>query len=495
MPQTAEETRAGESRSIKQPRAIASRLAWWSRLTLQKQLAILIIAFVVVVEGSSITAAYIQLQRAHEASVENAALAFVRETLETLTSAEPEERPAIAQSLSFGGRSIKVGQLALAASWIHPHGHDDIAHGLHASLLEQGFPIEKVIDGDWQVRPVRPLGQWLDRVAASQDVPRGRTAEEMRSKLRTLVLVAVKLEGDTDWFNYFFLLPAINYQLVLRNAVNDGILAVVLTIPLILLVGHVMRPFKSLAYNADRIGRGETVTAIAASGSADVRSTVDAFNRMGSRIELARDYRSAMLRSLAHDLKGPLGSAIRITKTLEDEENSDRILRYLESGKDTVDSITSFAHAINRDGDLAVVDLPSLIEALVDDQIDAGHTGTVRIETPITLEGRRNTLSRALQNIIENAAKYGGAFSVELKREGGNAIIHVEDDGPGIDPDKFETVFRPFERLSRDTPGSGLGLSIAKAIVVDHGGTIELENRASQGLRVTVTLPLDPSQA
>jgi signal transduction histidine kinase len=307
-------------------------------------------------------------------------------------------------------------------------------------------------------------------------------------------MVAVKLDGDPIWYNYFFLLPATDFKLVFMNAITDAVVALILTVPLIWLVGHVMRPFGTLALNAERLGRGEAVTSIDQGGSADVRSTVDAFNRMGNRIALSRDYQAAMLRSLAHDLKGPLGNAVRVAKSLSDQSSGSRIMKSLRSAQDSIEAITGFARATRRDGDLTLVDLPSLIEALVDEQLDAGHAGTARIDAPVTLQGRRNAISRALQNILENAGKYSTSFEVSLTRDDRHAIIQVDDDGPGIDADKLELVFRPFERLSTNTPGSGLGLSIAKAIIVDHGGTIELQNREPRGLRATVTLPLDPGQ-
>ena len=475
--------------------AARSLAARWTRLTLQRQLAVLIVIFVLVVEGISFAAAYVQLRRNHEAAVEHAVFAFVHETFGIIVGAGEREKPTVAKLLSIGGRNLRVGELTPAVTWTDPDEHDAIAEELRDSLREQGFPVETVIDGDWQVHPARPFGKWLDKIATSPALPREAATGEGRHPARALVLIAMQLEDEAVWYNYFFLLPASDIEVVALNTISDAIVALILTIPLIWLVGHVMRPFGTLARNAERLGRGESVGTIGLSGSADVRSTVDAFNRMGNRIALSRDYQAAMLRSLAHDLKGPLDSAVRVARSLSDQSSGSRILKYLKSVQDSIEAIASFARATRRDGDLALVDLPSLIEALVDEQLDAGASGRVQIDTPVTLCGRRNALSRALQNILENAAKYGESFDVNLTRDDRNAIIQIDDNGPGIDAEKHDLVFRPFERLSTNTPGSGLGLSIAKAIVVDHGGTIELRNREPQGLRVTVSLPLDPKQS
>ena len=104
-----------------------------------------------------------------------------------------------------------------------------------------------------------------------------------------------------------------------------------------------------------------------------------------------------------------------------------------------------------------------------------------------------NLLRRALRNLIDNALKYGGAARVALLEEPGQVMIRIDDDGPGIPVDQQEKVFAPFFRLersrSRDTGGTGLGLSVARTVARAHGGDVILENRPEGGLRVTLVLP------
>jgi signal transduction histidine kinase len=89
--------------------------------------------------------------------------------------------------------------------------------------------------------------------------------------------------------------------------------------------------------------------------------------------------------------------------------------------------------------------------------------------------------------------KYGDRARVTLSRTAADIVIAIDDDGPGIPEDKMENVFRPFYRVehsrSRDTGGTGLGLSVARAVFRAHGGDVTLANRAEGGLRATVTLP------
>jgi len=106
---------------------------------------------------------------------------------------------------------------------------------------------------------------------------------------------------------------------------------------------------------------------------------------------------------------------------------------------------------------------------------------------------RVEALKRAIRNIIENAVRYGGRARVALSRQADSIEIIIEDDGPGIPPGLVEQVFVPFFRLedsrSRETGGVGLGLSIARSIVRNHGGDIRLVNGAP-GLRAIITLPV-----
>jgi signal transduction histidine kinase len=107
---------------------------------------------------------------------------------------------------------------------------------------------------------------------------------------------------------------------------------------------------------------------------------------------------------------------------------------------------------------------------------------------------RTNEVRRALRNLLENALRYGKRARVSVASDRQNALIRVDDDGPGIPPAELERVFEPFARLetsrSATTGGYGLGLSIARWIARGHGGDIVLANRQGGGLRATLTLPL-----
>jgi len=139
------------------------------------------------------------------------------------------------------------------------------------------------------------------------------------------------------------------------------------------------------------------------------------------------------------------------------------------------------------------VDLHALVDSAAADLAELGHDIVVAESGRILVACRPAALRRALRNLLENAAAYGGRAAVRIERDDGEVRVVIEDEGPGLPEAELERVFEPFVRLdasrSRDTGGSGLGLAIVRGIVRGHGGDIVLANRAEGGLRATVKLP------
>jgi two-component system, OmpR family, osmolarity sensor histidine kinase EnvZ len=116
--------------------------------------------------------------------------------------------------------------------------------------------------------------------------------------------------------------------------------------------------------------------------------------------------------------------------------------------------------------------------------------GELPAGAPVRIEPM--ALRRILANLVDNAVRYGRAARVAVAVEGDAAAVSVDDDGPGIPEGDLARVTAPFERLepsrARASGGAGLGLAIAQALVVGHGGTLVLANRPEGGLRATVRL-------
>ena len=112
-----------------------------------------------------------------------------------------------------------------------------------------------------------------------------------------------------------------------------------------------------------------------------------------------------------------------------------------------------------------------------------------RVAAPIHL----TWLKRGVRNLVSNGLRYGGTAEIALRREGAEAVISVEDDGPGIPEGRIADMLEPFARgeasRNRATGGAGLGLTIARAVAEQHGGSLVLTNRQQGGLRAELRIP------
>jgi signal transduction histidine kinase len=158
-----------------------------------------------------------------------------------------------------------------------------------------------------------------------------------------------------------------------------------------------------------------------------------------------------------------------------------------------LDDILSLARLGRSTEQSDPVDIRSLIETVVDEFTDLGHQVRYQRGEKQIAAVRETLIRRALRNLIGNAILYGKAADISVEKSGMKLLIYVDDDGPGIPEARIESMFEPFLRgdasRNRATGGSGLGLTLARAIARDHGGDIILKNREHGGLRATLILP------
>ena len=115
------------------------------------------------------------------------------------------------------------------------------------------------------------------------------------------------------------------------------------------------------------------------------------------------------------------------------------------------------------------------------------------ISERVYLDGRKNLIIRCVNNLVDNSIKYANKIHIQLSKSNNHNIITLDDDGPGIDENEYENVFKPFYKIDKSRGGTkssvGLGLSIASDIIRSHGGNIILEKSPIKGLRVKVFFP------
>ena len=340
-----------------------------------------------------------------------------------------------------------------------------------------------------------PDAPWHTRRHGSRD-NRGRGRHDDAPRQSTVLAVAVRLENG-HWLNAVSVArpPEPFWQGSMLLSV--GFTALILSGLMILMVRHITRPLAQLAIAADRFGRGEAVPPLAEQGPVDIQETIQAFNRMRTRLERFVQDRTHMLAAISHDLRTPI-TALRVRAELIDEaETRGKILATLDEMQRMTEATLAFVRAEAAQEDTRLLDLDALVESVCDDLSDTGQDVTFSGPGKMPYRCRSVSLKRALSNLVENAVTYGQQARVTLTEERDALHITIDDDGPGIAAPDMERVFEPFVRLetsrSRDTGGVGLGLAIARSIVRWHGGDITLENRQEGGLRVLVRLPRDDS--
>jgi len=255
----------------------------------------------------------------------------------------------------------------------------------------------------------------------------------------------------------------------------------------------VTRPLKRFAEAADRFGVDVGAPALPEHGSRELRKATRAFNRMQDRLRRLVSDRTLMLAALSHDLRTMLTRLKLRADFIEDDQQRQKALADIDEMQAMLDVTLSFARDETTEEARTPVDLSSLLESLCDDLRDSGQQVSCESGDRLTIRCQPVAIRRMFSNLIGNAVKYGDEAHVTASRKGDAVVVAIADKGPGIPPEMWDQVFTPFFRLegsrSRETGGTGLGLSVARSIVRRHGGEIELSNRPEGGLIVTVTLP------
>lgn len=304
--------------------------------------------------------------------------------------------------------------------------------------------------------------------------------------------LSVQLQNG-GWLNVLTAFHRPPPQWAWPSVVSMALMAVAIVVIVWFSVRRIARPLEALAQAADRFGRGGTVEPVSVTGPADVRMVTEAFNIMQERLAMFVEERTQTLAALSHDLRSPL-TALRLrTESLEDGEDREALVRSVVELQKMVEAALEFAKGVGANETLETTDVVALVRDVVDEFALMGKQVEISEAQPTTVELRRAAVKRALRNLIDNAIRYGRQPKVSLTSDRAHVWLVVEDEGPGIPPAELDRVLRPFERLetsrNRNTGGAGLGLAIVQSIVQAHGGVMEIQNKAGNGLRVGLGLP------
>jgi two-component system OmpR family sensor kinase len=272
-----------------------------------------------------------------------------------------------------------------------------------------------------------------------------------------------------------------------------------------------LRPVDEMSQSARRIDAEALARRITIRGTGDeLDRLAETLNGMLARLENTFGEMRRFSADAAHELRTPL-TALKGTLevALRAERSGAEYRAALASALEEVDRLVRLAEDLlllsrataGPDSPRARVELETLVldVAEVGTRLAKDRGVTVRVGTlaPLAVLGDGSALRRAVLNLVENGVKYtpaGGRVELSVTAADGEAVLAVEDTGPGIDAADVIRIFEPFVRLdsarSRESGGSGLGLAIARSIVVAHRGTLGVERPAAGGSRFTIRLPL-----
>ena len=258
----------------------------------------------------------------------------------------------------------------------------------------------------------------------------------------------------------------------------------------ILFLRNQTRPILKLSKAAERFGRGERVDDLSPSGASEIRKATIEFDKMMKRINKHLNQRSEMLSGISHDLRTPL-TRLKLQLAMTDKkDNAKKMAADIDEMEKMLNDYLQYAKSQSEE-DYVEINISNLVEDILENfdhsKFEFKKNGNIKIF------GRKNLLRRSLSNIVENGLSYGDKIFVEIKKSVGNAIITIEDNGPGLPKKEYENVFKPFYRVDKsrslNRSGVGLGLSISLDIVKSHGGNIVLSESEHNGLAVKVSLP------
>lgn len=263
-------------------------------------------------------------------------------------------------------------------------------------------------------------------------------------------------------------------------------------------VRQLSAPLKRLVIAARLFGQGRSVRLpVDVDTASEMAEVYRAFNQMTDDVEQAGRERELMLAGVSHDLRTPL-TRLRLSLELLDSDNelTSDMVRDIEDMNAILDQFLAFIRD-GRDEPMEACDLNELISAVVAPYLQQGRSIRLCLEEMPSLELRRVSIKRMLVNLLENALRYGAqgievAASVVRDEHAAHVVISVLDRGPGLAPEDLQRIFNPFYRgdQARGGQGAGLGLAIVQRIAAQHGGKVELQNRAGGGLEASVYLPI-----
>jgi len=253
-------------------------------------------------------------------------------------------------------------------------------------------------------------------------------------------------------------------------------------------------PLSAFARAAEDFSLNGAAAPLPERGPEEIRSVAKALNRMRERITTLIDDRTKMLAAISHDLRTPITRMRLRSEFIEDEVHRGRMMSDLDQMRSMLESVLSFLRNDRKLEPMTLTDIATTLQLVADQFADIGHKVSYEGPGHAMATVRPDDLTRSVTNLVENSVRFGAIATIRLTASPETVTIEVEDDGPGISDARKEVMLEPFvrgddARNMDEAAGFGLGLSIARAIVLAHGGELSLHDRKPNGLMVRMRLP------
>ena len=312
------------------------------------------------------------------------------------------------------------------------------------------------------------------------------------------------------WFNTISYKEVVDLRIKFRDGVlqiffpkeriqasSIRIFAFWITVPAILMIAIAIiflknqtRPITKLAQASERFGRGEEIEEFRPSGALEIRQAGLEFEKMRKRILRHLNQRSEMLSGISHDLRTPLTRIKLQLAVINDKDLSKKISKDVDEMEKMLSEYLQFT----RTGANDKTETFNITELLIE-IISKYENKNIEMKSSrkIYFNGRKNLITRCINNLLDNSVKYAEKISVNLEKKKSIIFLSIEDNGPGVDKSEFLNIIKPFYKIDKsrsETKSSvGLGLSISSDIAKSHGGDIRFDRSKLGGLKVTISLP------
>ncbi len=303
-------------------------------------------------------------------------------------------------------------------------------------------------------------------------------------------LIDIRIKYESGYFKF----------LVHKDRITSSsarIFALWITVPALIMVfisliflKNQTRPITNLARAAEKFGKGEEIEEFKPSGALEIRKAGYEFDKMRKRIIRHLNQRTEMLSGISHDLRTPLTRMKLQIAFIKDKELAEKLKEDINEMEKMLNEYLHFTKSSFQEKD-ELFNLTDLLDEISKKYIK--NDISTNFLPRVYFNGRKNLIKRCINNLIDNAIKYGKKVNIELNKKNNNLFIKVEDDGPGIPENEYQNVFKPFYKINKGRADSkssvGLGLSIASDIIRSHGGNIKLDKSKMNGLAVRIFLP------